>query len=182
MKPLAKHQFFKQLRTKIEQHIICVKHRFQPLTPTHLTWQPTQQIWSIGQCFAHLNLTHDYYRPKIDQALAHAECPMPAFDTYIPSFWARIYMDFAFNPRYSFPTAVVLTPQAAVHQDVLTQYLVRQTTLLNMLDQATLVNVRTMPVPIKPGIRFNLGDCLKILVYHDALHISQASGILAQLK
>jgi len=182
MKPLAKYHFFTQLRTEIQQHIISVKHLFQPLTLDHRAWRPTQRVWSIEQCFEHLNLTHDYYRPKIDQTLAHAEHLLPASDTYTPSCWARIYMYFAFNPRYSFPTAAALTPPVVVNEAVLTQYLVRQTALFDILDQATPIDLCTTPVRIKPGIRFNLGDCLKILVYHDALHIGQARGILTQLQ
>ena len=32
------------------------------------------------------------------------------------------------------------------------------------------------------GVQFNLGDCLKILAYHDALHIGQAQRVLADAR
>lgn len=41
-----------------------------------------------------------------------------------------------------------------------------------------LIDLCRTQVPIALGVRFNLGDCLKILVYHDALHLSQALHVL----
>ena len=64
---------------------------------------------------------------------------------------------------------------------MLNQYLAYQETLLQHLDEAAAVDLVKTMVPIEKFVRFNLGDCLKILVYHDELHIGQAQRVYAQL-
>jgi hypothetical protein len=178
---LSKSAFVQDLRGHIHQHCAIVEGTFQPLSKTHLNWQHDSKQWSIGQCFDHLNLTHAYYRPRIDGALANS-APAPQPDTYAPSFWGRIYMRFAFNPRYSFPAPAVVVPASTLDAGVIDAYLQKQRALLGTLDLAGNIDVNAAPIPIKAGVAFNLGDALKILVYHDALHIRQAGEVLQRLK
>jgi|GEM_PF-3836132 len=166
------------LRHRIEQHCTLVATTFQPLDHQIIVWKSKPTEWNIGQCFDHLSLTHDYYRRKLAPALAHPQQSRPAADYYHASFWAGIYMYFAFNPRHSFPTAEMITPRQVVQETVFTQYLVKQDILVKLLDQLNMIDLCRTRVQIEKGVRFNLGDCLKILVYHDALHIHQAQRVL----
>lgn len=177
-KPLSKPDFLTGLRTHIRQHNEVILTQFQPLEEAQLNRRPDAKNWSILQCFEHLNLTHEYYRPKIDAALGDPRPANPGDDTYKPSFWGRIYMYFSFNPRYSFPTADAITPGTTLSEDVLNIYLSKQEELLHTLDLVGDVDLRNTLVPLERGIEFNLGDCLKVLVYHDELHIGQAQGVL----
>lgn len=101
-------------------------------------------------------------------------------DRYRPSFWGAIYMFFALNPRWSFPTPDVLMPSAAPDRSALGHYLGKQQALLTLLDSLRDVDLRRTRIPIEKSVQFNLGDCLKILVYHDSLHIAQAHTVLSQ--
>jgi hypothetical protein len=179
--PLPKSAFLTDLKTRIEQHCETVVTVFQPLEDQQLNWRPDRKEWNISQCFDHLNLTHEYYTPRIKSALDKPSPVSPAKDSYKPSFWGRIYMYFALNPRYSFPTAEAITPETAASREVLAVYLTKQTSLLEILGQVDHVDLSQTPIPIEKGVKFNLGDCLKVLVYHDALHIGQAQGVLAAL-
>lgn len=170
------------LRARIQQHRAALHEVFLPLDMACLAWRPRPQDWSIVQCFEHLNLTHDYYHPKIAQALAMRRLANTDRSGYAPSFWGRIYMHFAFNPRYSFPTAEAITPQSVPQADVLDAYLARQDALEHTLTAAEPLDLRAACIPIERMVRFNLGDCLKILVYHDALHIGQARQVLVQAR
>jgi hypothetical protein len=178
-KPLSKPDFLADLRARIGRHCETVTATFQPLDETQLLWRPDPREWNVLQCFDHLNLTHDYYMPRMDAALRSPEAAGRGQDVYRPSFWGRIYMFFSFNPRFSFPTAAEITPGTELSRDVLQVYLAKQAALLQVLDRVNDVDLRRTRIPIDKGIRFNLGDCLKILVYHDRLHIGQARGVLA---
>jgi hypothetical protein len=178
---LPKSDFLRDLRGHIQQHCAIVEGTFQPLSKTHLNWQHDAKQWSIGQCFDHLNLTHAYYRPRIGAAMGNPP-PAPSPDTYSPAFWGRIYMRFAFNPRYSFPTPSVVVPASALDATVLLAYLQTQRELLGTLEQVASIDLNAAPIPIKSVVKFNLGDALKILVYHDALHIRQAGEVLKRLR
>lgn len=167
--------FFHDLRTRVDENRTEVIATFQPLTDAQLNWTPSPKEWDILQCFDHLNLTHDYYAPKITAALAN---PAAGDDAYKPSFWGRIYMFFAFNPRFSFPAADALTPAQQPTRAVLDGYLTRLAALTSMLGRAEQVNLKATRVPIERSVRFNLGDCLKVVIYHDELHINQAQRAL----
>ncbi len=196
---ITKNEFFADLRSRIEEHVAGVdRHVFHPLSDEQLNWQPDPKEWSILQCFDHLNLTHEYYRPKIELALQKPVLAKPDEDVYKPSFFGRIYMHFAFNPKYSFAAQGEMVPETArlelgstelgrsvetaVSRQVLEIYLTKQTELLLALDQCAEIDLRHTPIPISPGVKFNLGDAFKVLVYHDELHFGQARNILEEIK
>jgi hypothetical protein len=176
--PISKSDFLADLRTRSDQHRRLVTDTFQPLDDATLAWQPDPREWNILQCFEHNVQTHDYYAPKIAWALQSPSRSQGADEIVQPSFWGRIYMHFAFNPRYSFPTTAAITPHKDLDRAILDMYLRKQDDLSAMLDQAEPVDLSRTAVPLEKGIRFNLGDCLKILVYHDGLHIDQAQRVL----
>jgi hypothetical protein len=181
--PITKPDFLADLRHHIQQHCHTIAQRYAELDDTLLAQPPAPGEWSVLQCIDHLNLTHDYYRPRIEAALA-APKPAGRSDLYRPSFWGRIYMHFAFNPKRSFATAAEITPSPAnrANRDLFAAYLARQTQLLGWLDNIGWVDVVKTAVSIERGVKFNLGDCLKILVYHDSLHLDQAERALAALQ
>ena len=181
-KTLTKSELLSDLRDRIQEHHETVAEVFQPLDAGKLNCQDNRKEWSIIQCFDHLNLTHEYYLPKIEGVLSNLKPADPHQDIYKPSFWGRIYMYFAFNPKYSFPTAEEITPQSESDRAVLDIYLMKQDGLSEILDQVGEIDLGRTPVTLEKGIKFNLGDCLKVLVYHDDLHIEQAKGILAAMQ
>jgi hypothetical protein len=180
---LSKSEFFGDLHTRIHRHVETVQASFLELDLDQLNQPPQAGEWSILQCFDHLNLTHDYYRAKMAPSLAN---PVPASvpDLYSPSFWGRIYMHFAFNPRYSFPSPAFVRPEAtsALSRDVLTNYLTRQEELLQLLAEAGQIDLRRTTLHVEKIVNFNLGDCFKVLVYHDGLHMGQAERVLQALE
>ena len=180
--PLTKLDFLTDLKTHIHKHNKVVAEVFKPLDDEQLNWRSNRKEWNILQCFDHLNLTHEYYAPKIAGALSEPKPTISSQDLYKPSFWGWIYMNFAFNPKYSFPTIKEITPQAGASHEVLDVYLTKQVTLVNILEQVGEIDLRRTPVPLEKGIKFNLGDCLKVLVYHDNLHFEQAKGIIVAMR
>jgi hypothetical protein len=180
---ISKAAFLHDLRSRIAAHQSTVQADFQPLPASQLARPPHTKEWSILQCFDHLNQTHRYYMDKIALVLSLPAPEATGSDHYRASFWGGIYMAFAFNPRFSFPTPEPLVPAgaAALQPDVLDAYLVKQRELLHLLDQVEDIDLCATRIPVEKGLKFNLGDCLKILVYHDALHIRQAHGVRDQL-
>lgn len=180
---IPKPDFLADLRGRIHEHAEQVTSVFLELDDAQLGWQPRSGEWSVLQCFDHLNLTHDYYAPKVAGGLAQRGLANPADDSYAPSFWGRIYMHFSFNPKYSFPAPSAVVPAAhSLGRDVLHRYLAKQEALLENLDAVADINLRATTVPVVKFVRFNLGDCLKILVYHDQLHIDQAERVLQAMQ
>ena len=179
----TKQAFFADLRARIAQHQAAVDTAFVPLSDAQLAWQPAANEWSVLQCLDHLNQTHRYYQAKIGRALTDP-VPVTGDDSYRPSGWGGVYMAFALNPRFSFPVPDAIAPGAlaGLTRETLTRYLAAQDDLLRTLDACAGVDLRATRIPIEKSVRFNLGDCLRILVYHDALHMRQARGVLAAAR
>lgn len=183
MASIPKETLLADLRTRIQDHVARVETHFAELDDEHLHWKPAPKEWSVLECFDHLALTFEYYRPKVTRALENPAPVAAGLDQYSPSRWGRFYMYFALNPRFSFPTADAITPAsaAAIDRSVFGRYLESQAELLQRLDQVGAVDLSRTRVPIERGISFNLGDIFKILVYHDEVHFLQAQRVVEQL-
>jgi len=177
----TKTDFFTDLRTRIQVYAETTTAVYQPLSDDQLNWQQSPKDWSILQCIDHLNLTHEYYCSKITAALEQPKMANPEADGYKASFMGWIYMFFSLNPKFSFPAPEEITPKTAVSRQALATYLNKQTELLQILDQCAAVDLRHTPIPIAKGTNFNLGDALKIVVYHDDLHFGQANKVLSDM-
>ena len=106
---ITKRVLFADLRSRIEEHVAGVTATsalrpssvepssgqavFQPLSDEQLNWQPDPKEWSILQCFDHLNLTHEYYRPKIELAL-QKEQERKDKETELLKFYHRFHVQF----------------------------------------------------------------------------------------
>lgn len=176
---IPKGKFLSDLRVQAQYNRAAAHGCFKPLDPGALTWRPKPRTWNILQCFDHLNATHDYYQPRIAEAMANPVAPAHTEDQYAPSLWGRIYMFFALKPWLSFPTAAVIAPAPILGPEVLDRFIANCGALASLLKEATTLDVSAMRVRIDKGVAFNLGDCLKVLVHHDGLHINQAKRVLA---
>lgn len=178
---LPRVQFLGDLRARIRSHVAQVETTFVELDDGQLAWKPSPKEWSILECFEHLVLTYDYYRPRLARALEDpVRLPQGADGAYAQSRWGRFYMYFALNPRYSFPTASVITPASNADRTIFAGYLERETELLALLEQLGGLDLQKTRIPVEKGVTFNLGDVLKILVYHDEVHFLQAQRVLEQ--
>lgn len=178
----ARVPFLNDLVTRIREHSERVATTFAELNDAELAWRPSATEWSVLHCFEHLALTFDYYRPKLTTALATPVRTPPYGGPYAPSPWGRVYMYFALNPRYSFPTAKAITPTSQADRSIFPAYLARQAELLGIIQELGDVDLVRTHIPIERGVRFNLGDVLRILVYHDEVHFLQAQGVLAAMS
>lgn len=170
--------FLTDLLARIQEHSSRVTGIFAELDDAELAWRPAPKEWSVLECFEHLTLTFDYYRPKLATALAAPVRTPPNGGPYSPSRWGRFYMYFALNPRYSFPTAGVITPTSAADRNVFAAYLARQAELVEIIEGLEGLDLTRTRIPIEKGVQFNLGDVLRILVYHDEVHFYQAQRVL----
>lgn len=176
--------FLADLLARAHEHQTWVHTRYIPLSGAQLGWSPRPGEWSILQCIEHLNQTHDYYNQRIDKAAAasRSQTSVPGSATtkrtYKPSFWAKIYMAVAFNPRFSFPAPPQTRPTPQPDPEVVDIFLANQDKLCERIALAEEIDLATLRIFLKPGIAFNLGDCLKTLVYHDRLHLDQAQRVL----
>ena len=170
------------LQEEAGKQVDLVRNEFAALGSDELLWHPSSKDWNILQCFDHLNETHSYYARRI-QAAERQSLPAAGADApYNPSFWGRIYMNFAFNPRLSFPARGEIAPGTNLSPAVLETWFAHQVTLLAWFQEGAQTDLSATRIPIERRVAFNLGDVLSILIRHNNLHIGQAQRVLAQLR
>lgn len=170
------------LQEEAGKQIDLVRSEFAALRTDELLWHPSTKDWNILQCFDHLNETHSYYARRIRVAQRQ---PLPQTGADVPyrsSFWGRIYMNFAFNPRLSFPARGEIAPGTDLSPAVLETWFAHQATLLAWFQEGAQTDLSATRIPIERRVAFNLGDVLSILIRHNNLHIGQAQRVLAQLR
>ena len=178
---LRNEAFLADLTARIHDQCEQVETLFLPLSERQLNWQPSPKEWSILQCVDHLNKTNRFYMGRIKRALQAARPTSGGPDDYKPSFWAGVYIRFAFNPRLSFPSPRQSVPESTLNLDTLTDYLAFQDNLLSLMKGVRNVSLTMTRTPLFKGITYNLGDYLKVLIYHDGLHMGQARRVLTTM-
>lgn len=175
--------FLADLRRRIGEHQSLVKEVFSPLDAALLNRQPAAKEWSALQCVEHLNLTHRYYWGKISPALVGVTQSATGGEAlYRPSFWGRIYMYFGLKEGSRFASPAMLNPGGSSNltSQVLTDYLDWQKKLLSLMEGVERDEMLNVRVPIQFFVVFALGDCLKILTYHDRMHMHQAQAAVGR--
>ena len=170
------------LQEEAGRQIDLVRSEFAALGADELHWHPSPKDWNILQCFDHLNETHSYYARRIQAAERQPLSQTGADAPYHSSFWGRIYMNFAFNPRLSFPARGEIAPGTNLSPAVLATWFDHQATLMAWFQDGAQTDLAATRISIKGRVAFNLGDVLSILIRHNDLHIGQAQRVLAQLR
>lgn len=176
MATTSKNELFASLRAGIRAHREILRERFAPETAERLSARPAAGEWSALECLDHLVSTHDYYAPLLDAAERDVT-PAAEQDVYTPSFFGGIYLWFQ-RPRFRFPAPSELAPRGDLDPDVLQAYAARLDALEARLRGFESADLRATRIPLKMGVRFNLGDVLRFLVVHDELHLDQAKRAL----
>ena len=182
MAKLTQRALLAGLLDEAEEQVAQVRSEFEPLCLDDLLWHPSAKDWNILQCIDHLNETHAYYARRIQGAQQQPRNATGGDAPYSPSFFGRIYMNFAFNPRLSFPARGEIAPGTDLTVAVLERWQAHQAALMTWLQDAAQTDLTATRIPIERRVSFNLGDCLRILVHHNALHIDQAQRVLMQSR
>lgn len=178
----TKSEYVRDLRSRIDEHRRTIRIELGAMDEAALAWRPDGGSWSVLDCVDHLNRTHEHHAAFLHPAIADAVPADPGDDAYRPTWLARVYIPLAFHPRLRFAAAAALQPRPDAGPSALDELLGHQDELDNLLDAVGPVSLTRTHVPGRPGLRFNLGDSLRIVVHHDDLHLRQARTVLDALN
>ncbi|MFT4753263.1 MAG: hypothetical protein ACI85Q_000802 [Salibacteraceae bacterium] len=142
-----------------------------------LNFKPTPETWSKLQCIAHLNTYADFYVDEIKQAIENSKkASVPLFK---PGFMGNVFSK-AMMPKKK--TTMMQSPsnmepaKGELTKDILNVFIHRQKEYLEILELAKDKNLNksSIKVTISRWVKINLGDALRINVYHNERHILQA--------
>lgn len=156
-----------------------VETKFFPLTSGLLNHKPSDESWSAAECFEHLLYTNGLYVPVFerisDNILKGYSCSGKVFKHTFMGKMIIKSVDPAQIKKYKSPKAFRIKT-TGVRDNVLQQFLKQHEILLTKVmefGQSDLQKIKIVS-PASKFVRYNLGDCLMIIAYHNKRHIAQA--------
>lgn len=160
-----------------------VEKVFGKLTAEQLNWKPSENDWSIAQCFEHLVVTNDLYFENIQKV---------ADGTHRNNLFSKI----PFVPRIiSFGMKKVLSPDwsgkmktfkmfeptfSNVSEDILRKFAENQNRFISLMEATKDLNQRKIKIaePMGSAVNLRLIDVFEILIVHEQRHFNQAKRVL----
>jgi hypothetical protein len=164
---------------------------FPNLSSDQLNWRAQEDEWSIAECLMHLNYVADYYFPSTLNAIKNAKAkkskPQEKFTRgwlghrYASKF--RLNLENQIKGRIESPSKYNPRSMSSSILDgkkIIADFLEKQQVIDKMLQDAQTINLQKTRVHAAFWglVSIQLGDMLKVLVYHTERHSVQAQRIL----
>lgn len=188
MKGIKSDQLIESLKKITETNKEFVRKRCMHLRENQLMWRPTQYSWSVQEVLSHLNANALYYHPTFIDKIQHTKFTTPrkifASSPLGKSAWKSMKLGRANNIKRKFSSPKNINPtlnKELVDTESSAHFIANQDQLLEIIDQASFVDLKKVKVPISISkiSRFRLGDALMFFIYHNERHIQQIKNILS---
>ena len=149
------------------------------LTHEQFNWKPAPSVWSVAQCFDHLNTTNRVWLPILEEAIEWGRSrglldPGPYSYGFL-SRWFLAQMEPPVKTRFRAPRQFVPAVARSV-DEVMPEFQALHERLERVLRSANgldLARIRARS-PVTKWIRYSLGMSFWLLAAHDRRHIHQA--------
>jgi hypothetical protein len=169
------------LYQKTESFLEEAIREWQLLPAEQLNKQPAPNAWSAAQCLEHLNVYGRYYLPALKKAINNAKKPpSPTYKSgWLGDYFYHLMLpntEGALKSKMKAPKNAV-PPVELDSAAVIAEFIEQQEQLLQLLEQARVVNLASIRIPISltKWIRLKLGDTFLFVIAHNERHILQAS-------
>jgi hypothetical protein len=156
---------------------------FSSLNDEQFNWSWQPGVWSIAQCFDHLNVTGKIYGTTIDEKIAEARSQQ----RFSKGPFRRSWLDRLFAGAVEPPVKVkvkapkVFTPQASKPMDLVSQeFILLQEHFLNRLQNANGLDLTRIKIasPVTSLLKMTLLGVFGLVLAHERRHLWQAQQIL----
>ena len=157
-----------------------------PLNEEALNWRPHKYRWNIYEVTEHLNRFGVFYLPKMRDVIDYPRSAKKS-DFYKSSFFG----EFAFKRIR--PVDGVVTNKAktlsknnpflrVLDRSVLEEHKEQLEKFIDLCHQAEDVNLskNALPTMLSKYVKLNLGDSMRIMIYHSERHYIQLDNLVHQ--
>ena len=156
-----------------------IQTEFLPLSSEQLNSKPGKESWSAAECFEHLFNTNQLYIPVFQNVLRKIENEKHDSETEFKHTLIGKMIIKSVDPeqskKYKSPKAFRINVRE-VRKDILHQFLNQHQQLISIIKKFEEVDLRKIKIvsPASKFVKYNLGDSLMIIAYHNKRHILQA--------
>jgi hypothetical protein len=176
-------------RTEFESLAVDADTLVGPLNDAQFAWSPSPDVWSVGQCIEHLNVTARAYLPALDEGIASAiRSGVYGQGPFTYNVLGRLMVRSMEPPplwRFKAPTIFrpPATPQALrTRGEIMAGFHGFQVQYMDRLRQANGVDLAKAKVvsPASRLLHLSLGSGFALQVAHERRHLWQAKQLMAR--
>ncbi|GMR25725.1 MAG: hypothetical protein BMS9Abin39_1047 [Ignavibacteria bacterium] len=171
-------QFLKEAPNLIDS---CTK-QFGELTETQINWKPSERKWSIGECLAHLVVTHKLYNTKISKLQTKFKQSVGGSSMFKHTFFGRMILKYVDpDSKKRSKTFKIFKPEARkIDTNIINSFCEEVETMISFAEKLNGADLTKLKFssPATNLLKMNLGDALLINLYHDKRHLNQAKKVL----
>lgn len=163
----------------------------QPIREDRFVQRPAEEVWSVAECYEHLNEYNDRYMVSIRNGMNRArgnstETGQP----FKPGFiWRGVIRFFAPPYKLKIKTLKPFEPRSYAELDkeaVLNRFISLQDTLIDTIQEARdkridLSGIKTSH-PLFGFLKMTLSECFAVVDVHQRRHMWQAEQILKRIN
>jgi hypothetical protein len=159
-----------------------------PLTDAQFTWSPGPNVWSIGQCIEHLNITARAYLPALDEGIATAiRSGVYGTGPFSYNLMGRMMVrSMEPPPFWRFKAPALFRPPHVgqpmrTRSEIMAGFRGFQVQYMDRLRQANGVDLAKAKVvsPANRLLHLSLGSGFALQIAHERRHLWQARQLLA---
>jgi hypothetical protein len=149
------------------------------LSDEQFHWRKTPDVWTIAECFDHLNATARLYLPQLDEGIAAAiRLGVYSDGPFTYSWLGRIFVRYAEPPaRIRMKAPLAFHPERQrTRSEIMAGFRAYQVQFVDRLRQVNgvdLAKARVSP-PVLKWLRIPLGCGFELMAAHERRHIFQA--------
>ena len=159
------------------------RQSFGNLTAQQLNWKPSNDAWSVGQCFDHLISAHKAYIPIIEEVLkGKKQSTLWEKIPLLPNLFGKLLIKYLSpqSTRKLKAPAVFKPSSSSIDEGVIGRFVELQKELTLLMKRSEGLNLSQIKIT-SPAVRFvsySLKDGYEIIVVHDKRHVQQAKRVL----
>jgi hypothetical protein len=155
----------------------------KPLSDAQFTWSPSPDVWSVGQCVEHLNVTARAYLPALDEGIASAiRAGVYGQGPFTYNLLGRLMVrSMEPPPLWRFKAPAIFRPPAAPQSlrsrtEIMAGFHGFQVQYMDRLRQANGVDLAkaTVVSPANRLVHLSLGSGFALQIAHARRHLWQA--------
>lgn len=170
------------LQQQLQKIKIDADNLLTGLSDAQFNWRPEPHIWSMAQCFVHLNIFGREYYPLITEKVIAAErANLMGVGNYKLSLFGKLFLKLTEPPVKTKVKAPKIfqpwpdSPLAPTREE----FQCLQTETITLIARAEKLNWTKIKVnsPATKLLKFNLTEILAIFAAHERRHLWQASQL-----
>lgn len=157
------------------------KSEFGNLTTSQLNWKPSEDRWSVGQCFDHLLNSNKGYLPAIDGVLAGKKRTLLERLPVLPGLAGKLLIK-SLDPA---STRKVKAPknfepaQSNISGTVIDDFVDQQRRIVEKMKATEHLDLEKIIItsPAVAAVTYSLMDAYRVIVVHEHRHFQQAKRV-----